>query len=181
MRYGRGMSDVSSARGTAGVPRRAERKAIELLADREVQPAHAMYAIEILHNALDHLDRYEGCCQWHNHNCEPPSELCCLQCPETAHPDHADGSTCVYPDFTPLSAYGQGWRDTVDAAQLCGAYNADRPPHQYALCIKRNDHTGMHDDMWLGWGDRHATAEDNRETARGHRAWIMAHSRGRMR
>jgi tRNA(Ile2) C34 agmatinyltransferase TiaS len=89
------MSDVSSAREVGRVPRKAERKAIELLADRDVQPAHAGWAIDILHNALDRLDRFEGCCQFHNHNCEPPSELCCLQCPETAHPDHADGSTCV--------------------------------------------------------------------------------------
>lgn len=37
----------------------------------------------------------EHCCEWHSITCEPPSELCCEQCPEVAHPDHTDGSVCV--------------------------------------------------------------------------------------
>ncbi|GIE35916.1 hypothetical protein Ait01nite_089610 [Actinoplanes italicus] len=39
------------------------------------------------------------CCDMHNQHCEPPSELCCDQCTETAHTTfpipHADGSRCV--------------------------------------------------------------------------------------
>lgn len=118
------------------------------------------------------------CCARHNTRCEPPSELCCDRCSEAAHPHHADGSTCVLPDFTPLSAYGQGWRDATDAAGLCGAYNSGHPPIQYAVCIKRNDHTGMHDDMWLRWGDRCASVAENRQAAREHRAWIKERSGG---
>ncbi len=40
-----------------------------------------------------------GCCDLHNRNCEPPSELCCSGCAEAAHDTfpvpHADGSGCV--------------------------------------------------------------------------------------
>lgn len=40
-----------------------------------------------------------GCCDFHNHHCEPPSELCCDRCTEAAHDTfpirHADGSICV--------------------------------------------------------------------------------------
>lgn len=41
----------------------------------------------------------EPCCDMHNTNCEPPSELCCHHCTEAAHDSfpirHADGSRCV--------------------------------------------------------------------------------------
>jgi hypothetical protein len=37
------------------------------------------------------------CCRWHTPTCEPPSELCCSDCTEGAHPHHRDGSTCVLP------------------------------------------------------------------------------------
>jgi hypothetical protein len=40
------------------------------------------------------------CCDLHGRNCEPPSELCCRHCTETAHPDHADESTCSNPDLS---------------------------------------------------------------------------------
>lgn len=46
------------------------------------------------------------CCEFHNRNCEPPSELCCERCTEAAHGflgRHADGSHCIAPD---LSGYG---------------------------------------------------------------------------
>lgn len=40
-----------------------------------------------------------ACCDFHNEHCEPPSELCCQDCPEAAHDmfpiRHADGSRCV--------------------------------------------------------------------------------------
>jgi hypothetical protein len=39
------------------------------------------------------------CCGSHNEHCEPPSELCCRDCPEATHVSfptrHADGSRCV--------------------------------------------------------------------------------------
>lgn len=35
------------------------------------------------------------CCELHNANCEPPSELCCQWCSEAAHPDHPPGVVCV--------------------------------------------------------------------------------------
>lgn len=35
------------------------------------------------------------CCDLHNRNCEPPSELCCWRCTESQHPWHADGSECA--------------------------------------------------------------------------------------
>jgi hypothetical protein len=47
----------------------------------------------------------ENCCGWHNHNCEPPSELCCQNCTEAHHgwhqcegflkPSHHFGEQCV--------------------------------------------------------------------------------------
>jgi hypothetical protein len=41
------------------------------------------------------------CCDMHGRNCEPPSELCCRDCPEAAHDTfpirHADGSVCSAP------------------------------------------------------------------------------------
>ena len=39
------------------------------------------------------------CCDLHNRNCEPPSELCCWQCTEAVHPAHRDGSECIAPDL----------------------------------------------------------------------------------
>ncbi len=35
------------------------------------------------------------CCDLHGPACEPPSELCCANCTEAAHPDHAPGVSCV--------------------------------------------------------------------------------------
>ncbi len=40
------------------------------------------------------------CCDLHNRHCEPPSELCCWQCTEAGHPEHAEGSTCIAPDLS---------------------------------------------------------------------------------
>lgn len=46
---------------------------------------------------LAHLDGL--CCDLHNHNCEPPGDLCCYRCAEAAHDTfptpHADGTRCV--------------------------------------------------------------------------------------
>ncbi|HST86669.1 MAG TPA: hypothetical protein VLL08_33330 [Kineosporiaceae bacterium] len=36
-----------------------------------------------------------GCCDLHGTNCEPPSDLCCRQCTEAAHPHHPTGVPCV--------------------------------------------------------------------------------------
>lgn len=155
-----------------------ERDALSWLADRDESASRRGHAIDVLTRALDRLDGFEGCCQWHSESCEPPYELCCTRCSEAHHPNHADGTTCVLPHFTPLSEYGRGWRDAVDAAGLCGAYNDERPPPQYALCIKRNDHTGKHDDMWHPWGERLADAAANRLDARGHRLWVKGRATG---
>jgi hypothetical protein len=65
--------------------------------------------------------------------------------------------------------YRQGWRDALSAAQKCGAHNDERPPPEYALCVREGDHTGMHDDFWHVWGDRDATREENRADAWAHR------------
>ncbi len=35
------------------------------------------------------------CCDLHNKNCEPPSELCCNGCTEASHPHHRRGERCV--------------------------------------------------------------------------------------
>lgn len=35
------------------------------------------------------------CCDLHNRNCEPPSELCCGHCTEASHPNHPPGEQCV--------------------------------------------------------------------------------------
>jgi hypothetical protein len=40
------------------------------------------------------------CCDLHNRNCEPPSELCCERCTEVDHPVHAGGSVCIAPDLS---------------------------------------------------------------------------------
>lgn len=40
------------------------------------------------------------CCDLHNRNCEPPSELCCWDCTEAAHPLHSDASECIAPDVS---------------------------------------------------------------------------------
>jgi hypothetical protein len=40
------------------------------------------------------------CCDLHNRNCEPPSELCCDQCSEWDHPSHASGTECIAPDLS---------------------------------------------------------------------------------
>jgi len=45
-------------------------------------------------------DPLTPCCDLHNRNCEPPSELCCWECTEATHPDHRDGSACIAPDLS---------------------------------------------------------------------------------
>jgi hypothetical protein len=40
------------------------------------------------------------CCDLHNRNCEPPSELCCDSCSEWDHPGHASGTECIAPDLS---------------------------------------------------------------------------------
>jgi hypothetical protein len=57
------------------------------------------------------IDRLRGgCCEFHNANCEPPSELCCDWCSERAHPDHLLAA-CVLassPESTVLAAGNKG-------------------------------------------------------------------------
>jgi hypothetical protein len=88
---------------------------------------------------------------------------------------HAAGRLMSCGDYSdPLGAYAAGWRDALSAAAKCGAYNADDPRPQYALCVREAGHGGMHDDMWKRWGDRHATAEQNRADAGDHSRWLRA-------
>jgi hypothetical protein len=39
--------------------------------------------------------RAAPCCDLHNAHCEPPSDLCCNQCTEAAHPYHHPAYPCV--------------------------------------------------------------------------------------
>lgn len=58
------------------------------------------------HDILDRLRSHHlipPCCDMHNHNCEPPSELCCEECTEGVHPNHPLGVRCV---LDPLPAPG---------------------------------------------------------------------------
>lgn len=41
----------------------------------------------------------EYCCDMHNRNCEPPSELCCWECTEIEHPRHQT-TDCIAPDLS---------------------------------------------------------------------------------
>ena len=41
------------------------------------------------------------CCDMHNRNCEPPSELCCHECTEVDHPGHQWIGPCSAPCETP--------------------------------------------------------------------------------
>jgi hypothetical protein len=76
---------------------------------------------------------------------------------------------------SPHSSYADGWRDAIDAARLCGAYNAAHPPAEYALCVNRHGHSGKHDDMQTPpWGDPHAAGEDNRSDAAAHREVVRS-------
>jgi hypothetical protein len=76
----------------------------------------------------------------------------------------------------PHSEYARGWRAALSAARKCGAYNAERPPPDYALCVREGDHTGMHDDFWHPWGDKFATKEQNRQDAADHRRSVRVES-----
>ena len=75
----------------------------------------------------------------------------------------------------PFGPFAAGWRAALGAAGKCGAYNAKSPPEEYALCVREAGHGGMHDDMWRAWGDRHATAEQNRREAGDHSRWLRLH------
>lgn len=35
------------------------------------------------------------CCDMHNEHCEPPGDLCCVNCTEARHPLHPPGQSCV--------------------------------------------------------------------------------------
>lgn len=41
------------------------------------------------------------CCDMHNRNCEPPSELCCHECTEVDHPGHQWAGPCSASDESP--------------------------------------------------------------------------------
>lgn len=51
-------------------------------------------------NAVRELTRcafgIPACCEWHNRNCEPPSELCCNACSEQDHGIRAHA--CILPE-----------------------------------------------------------------------------------
>lgn len=44
--------------------------------------------------------RRRPCCEFHDRNCEPPSELCCRECIERDHPGHRWIGPCSVPDLT---------------------------------------------------------------------------------
>lgn len=60
----------------------------------------------------------EPCCEWHNRNCEPPSELCCGDCTEYHHGwhrchlgedwtgHHGHPEECIAPDAAVARAEG---------------------------------------------------------------------------
>ncbi|HEU4543315.1 MAG TPA: hypothetical protein VFR23_19450 [Jiangellaceae bacterium] len=53
---------------------------------------------EFDHDCPDRGDDAEDgppCCDLHNRNCEPPSELCCWACTEANHPNHLPRERCV--------------------------------------------------------------------------------------
>lgn len=51
------------------------------------------------------LPTHYSCCDLHGVHCEPPAELCCHDCPEVRHPEHAAGVECVLAEGTEM---GQG-------------------------------------------------------------------------
>ncbi len=79
------------------------------------------------------------CCSMHNEHCEPPSELCCGDCTEAAHPDHRDGSSCVLRAAAVMPA-GAGWQpgDPVYAPdpeqQTCSACRCSWSPDGPDAC-----------------------------------------------
>lgn len=68
-------------------------------------------------------------------------------------------------DDEQVDPYVRGWRDALSEARKCGAYNAEHPPPRYSLCVREAGHTGKHDDGWTPWGDRAASATQNRAEA----------------
>jgi hypothetical protein len=79
----------------------------------------------------------------------------------------------------PFGPFAAGWRAALGSAAKCGAYNAESPPPEYALCVRERGHTGKHDDTWKLWGDREATAEQNRREAGDHSRWLRTHGASR--
>ncbi len=46
------------------------------------------------------------CCEQHGTSCEAPSDLCCANCGEAAHPAHVPGTRCVHADAGVASPAG---------------------------------------------------------------------------
>lgn len=76
--------------------------------------------------AVDVPAAADRCCDMHNHNCEPPSELCCPNCTEAKHytfPNpHADGSKCVLAEpeaRRTCRRCGTSWTVDIDACPHC--------------------------------------------------------------
>jgi len=63
------------------------------------------------------------CCDLHGRNCEPPSEICCDQCTEMAHPMHGDGTQCSNPDLS--AAAVDRWIEEHDGSRRT-AYSRER-------------------------------------------------------
>lgn len=77
------------------------------------------------------------CCDLHNRNCEPPSELCCGDCTEGVHPNHADGSTCV------MVTCFETYRSRVTYSP---------PTFNTVTCLRTDlDELGRHRGQHYGW------------------------------
>jgi hypothetical protein len=61
-----------------------------------------------LRHGVQYALTHDRCCDFHSRTCEPPSELCCAECSECAHPAHADGSVCIAPDMSSLAVLRHG-------------------------------------------------------------------------
>lgn len=75
-----------------------------------------------------------------------------------------------------------GWLAALSAAGKCAAHNPDRSTTrdtEIALCIREFHHTGKHDDGWLLWGDREATADTNSRAAAADRRRLLGQAPSR--
>lgn len=80
-----------------------ERRAIHAELSRHIKPDWTLaeyHAHVAEHLAAALFSPGTPCCDLHNRNCEPPSELCCERCTEGAHPGHRDGTACIAPDLS---------------------------------------------------------------------------------
>lgn len=59
--------------------------------------------------------------------------------------------------------YMLGYRQALTDLNRCGALNPQRTEDTPGLCLRKEGHTGKHDDLYRPpWGDAHATVDQNR-------------------